>query len=270
MVRFVVLGLLVVAIIAGTVIGCGPRAQVAKDQILAKLDSVLGELDVKRKAIEIKQKELQSQLANVRERRIETEVRLEFVQKKKDAAQAAMDGMKGKLVKAQDLVEKAKEGGGTYTSEEGKTYSAEDIEKSARKVVTAFNKEKAKIDGLEASIKALQGSVEFLNAQESTSRDLMDKLAIKIDEIDSKKVAVDAVRDATSIGGDNKSMSESLAALEKEIDELSIGVETALRSEQSKLDDLASTNSAADELLTEPSNLDSISSELDAILNSGN
>ena len=99
----------------------------------------------------------------------------------------------------------------------------------------------------------------------------MDKLEGKIGEIDSKKVAIDAVRHATSVAGEDKSVSDRINALNKEIDEMFIDVETAMRVEESKLSELQSQTSSADELLAEPEDLNSTMAEIDALLgNDGN
>lgn len=269
MVRSLLAGFLILAVCTTSFTGCGARAEVAKDKILAKLDKVLGELDVKRKEIEIKQRELRKQLDDVRQRRIESKVRLENLMEKKKASETKLNGLKQKLAKVKALVDEAAASeDGTITREE-KTYSKADIEKSGQKVIAAFKAEQTRIGGMEAGIKALQDSFNFLQTQETTAVELMDKLAVKIEAIDAKKIAVDAVKEATSISGDTQSMNDSLADLEKDIEELSIDLETALRVEESKLADLDSSNSAADELLRETTNLDSLSSEIDDIL-SGN
>ena len=81
--RTAIIGVLAIALIAGvTIIGCGPRAQVAADKIVAQIDKVLGELNVKLKKVENAYAELQTSTEGMREKRIDAKVRLEKLQEK--------------------------------------------------------------------------------------------------------------------------------------------------------------------------------------------
>ncbi len=264
MVRIIILGALVLALIVGTVIGCGPRAGVAADKMIAQLDKVLGELDVKRKSIEQNQKKIQSEMRTLRDKRIGTEVRLEQLEKKKAASEDELAKSKANLKRLRDLIEEVQTSGSIEKN--GKTYTAEDLQKIAGETTRKYTSAEANVTNLQTSIEALTRSVNFLKTQESTSKELMDKLEGKISEIDSKKVAIDAVRHASSVAGDDKSVSDRINALNKEIDEMFIDVETAMRVEESKLTELQSQTSSADELLAEPQDLNATMAEIDALL----
>lgn len=249
-----------------TLAGCGARAEVAKDKILKRIDEALGELDVKRKEVELKKKELNSRLDDLRARRIKTEVTLESVNKQQELAEAAIEDLKGRLAKVQDLIKEAEASENGSIERDGKTYTAEQIEATGKRVIDEYKSEEARIQNRQTRIAALQQAYDFLVKQEDTARGLMEQLDQKISEIDAKKVAVDAVKEASTLSGDKMSINDSLADLQKEIDDLAIDVETALRFEQGKLADIESTTSAADELLTEPASLESLGSEIDALL----
>lgn len=253
--------------VAIATIGCA-EGEVAKDKIMKKLRDALGELDVKRKEIEFKQRELRTQLGDLRERRISAQVRLERLKEKKKAAEAKIESLRGTLAKVNSLVEQAKDAGGTL-EKDGVTYTAEDISKTAERQINNFKMANTKLQGLKSSVDALQGSYDYLVQQETKAKDLMEKLEIKISEIDAKKIAVDAVREATTISGDETSINDSIAALEKDIEEMAIDVETALRVEQDKLNELDTNTKNADALLTESPNLDSIGDSLKEILEGG-
>ena len=121
----------------------------------------------------------------------------------------------------------------------------------------------------DTSINALKGSVDFLKTQEKTANDLMSQLDTKIAEIDNKKIAVDAVRQATVLTGEEGSVNDKIEALNKEIDEMFVDVETALKVEEAKLTEMQTETSTADELLAEPTDLNATMAELDAILGTG-
>ena len=112
-------------------------------------------------------------------------------------------------------------------------------------------------------------NLDFLKTQEKTANDLMSQLDTKIAEIDNKKIAVDAVRQATVLTGEEGSVNDKIEALNKEIDEMFVDVETALKVEEAKLTEMQTETSTADELLAEPTDLNATMAELDAILGTG-
>ena len=266
MARFLILGLLVAGIITGAVIGCGPRAEVAKDKILAKIDSVLGELDVKRKKIEKKQKELQGKLNEFRKKQYAAEARLELMVEKKEESEKKIEEIRSSLEKLQEKTKSAVDG---KIELGGKSFTVDQFQEYTQSKITLFKSENTKLEGMKQGIAALSKSMDFLKSQAKTAKELMDKMAVKIQNIDAKKYAVDAVKQASVIGGETTSINDDLAALEKEIDDLSVDVEATLKLEQSKLDDLNNSTSEIDRLLKETPNLDALNSEIDDILGKG-
>ncbi len=267
--KYLLLGLLIVGVAVVSYVGCdgaGARAGVAKDAIIKKLDAALGELNVKRKKIEMKQTELQDKLATLREQRYRTEARLDLLRKKKGNSADALESMRGKVEQVKALVAKVKESSEGTIEKGGKTYTADDIQQTAEDVARMFKTEQTKLASLETSYKALEQSVAFLKQQETTSSSLMKDLKQKISEIDAKKIAVDAVRDSTSIAGDNKSIGEGLEAMAKEIEDLGVDVEAALRIETDRMQDMENTSSVADELLSAPADMQSTEDMLDKLL----
>jgi hypothetical protein len=99
---------------------------------------------------------------------------------------------------------------------------------------------------------------------------MLGKLDLKITEIKDKRVAIDAGKTANSLAGNDTSLSDKIGALSKEIDNMFVDVETTMRVEEGKLNDLKSQTISADELLTETgSDLDATMGEIDAILGKG-
>ena len=262
-----VVGLLLVVVVVGlvAVYGCGPRASVAGDKIVAQIDKVLGEMEVKKKKIEQDYRKLQSDMDNVRAQRIGTEVRLETLKKKQGNSAAEIDIIKGKMTRLSALVAEVKESGSIERN--GKTYTAEDLNKTAQELVEDYNKKKTEMEtNLKTSIDAMERSLEFLKKQETAGKQMMEQIATKMEEIDSRKVAMDAVKSATATAGGQTSITDKYQSLNKEIEDLFANVETAMRTEEEKLKDLESHTSTADELLAEPTDLDATMSQLDAIL----
>ena len=245
----------------------GARAGVAKDAIIKKLDAALGELNVKRKKIELKQTELQDKLAILREQMYRTEAKLELMEQKKTNSKAALDRIRGQVAQVSELVGKVRDSSEGTIERNGKTYTAAELTEAAQDVARMFESEQTNLKMLETSYNALEQSVVFLKNQESTSSKLMKDLQQKISEIDAKKIAVDTVRQSTTIAGDNKSISAGLETMAKEIEDLGVDVEAALRIETDRMQDLDNSSSAVDELLSAPSNdLQSTQDMLDKLL----
>jgi chromosome segregation ATPase len=265
--RFVGLLGLVAFVAIGAYVGCGPRGQVAMDKITDRLDRALGEMTIQRKNIENKQTELRKQLETVKEQRIKSEVKLELLADKKQKLESVLNEVKGKIEQVNDLLKEANSSESKSIARNGKTYSANDLQNAANEVAMRFRNEKAQLDATIAGHNALEASVAFLKKQEAEAARLMNELGIKISEIDAKKIAVDAVRDNSEfIAGDNKSISANLEALTKDIEKLGIDVETALRIETSKMNEIAKTDSVADDLLSQPPDLDATQKMLEDLL----
>lgn len=267
--RVIGLLLLVAAIAVGAYVGCGPRVEVAKDAIIKRLDQALGELNVKRKAIELKQNELDGKLGLLRENRYRAEARLELLASKKQKSEAAMESLKAKIQQVQALIKEVQGSTEGKITRGDKEYTTADIQQTAEEVAGMFKAEQVSLASLVTSYDALEGSVKFLKTQEENSSKLMRELSLKISEIDAKKIAVDAVRENTTLAGGNESIGKSLEAMSKEIEELGIDVEAALRIETDKMKELSNTNSKVDEILSEPTDLNSTEKMLDDLLKGG-
>ncbi len=257
--------LLVGVIGVAAYVGCGPRGQVAVDEITKRLDKALGELNVKRKSIENKQNQLQASLDELKADKYRAEARLDLLKEKQEKAKAAHEAAKAQGEQVIALMKEVGESGGEITRN-GKTYSAEEVGRTAERVIADIKNMEAKYKATVDGYNALSKSVEFLRAQESQAVKLMDELKHKISLIDDQKIAVDAVRDTRVSAGGNTSISGDLDKLSKEIEDLGVEIDAALRLETDKMNELTSRSSDADDLLTEPANLESTQKMLEDLL----
>ena len=267
MTRFLVIGGLVVAIAAVAIIGCGPRAQVAGKKIMDKIDKALGELDVKRQKIENKMNEVQTQMDEVKKGLYSTEARLEVLENKKKKSEEVIEDIKSKLVEVDKLVNEVKESEEKSIVRNGVTYSAEQVDSAAKQIIKDFELEQTKLSGLNTAYEALKESVAFLKDQKEKSSTMMTELEQKLAVIDSKKDALDTVRKNTILAGDNESISESLASLAEEIEELEISVNTDWNIQQDKMDEISSASTNIDDMLSSPDQLESTSAKIQELLN---
>jgi chromosome segregation ATPase len=253
------------------VIGCGPRAEVAKDKVLAQIDKVLGELNVKEKQIDSKRRELADEMQVVREKKFNAAVRLELLSKRQEASKQELEKLKQGLARGQPKMKEPQETGKIELN--GREVTAEELNRMAGELINRVKSKESEIGSQQTSIDALKRSADFLASQEKAAADMLGKLDLKISEIKDKKIAIDAVKSASSTVGNDSSINDKISSLSKEIDDMFVDVETAMRVEEAKLDELKNQTISADELLTETgSDLDATMSEIDAILgkNGGN
>lgn len=248
--------------------GCGARGEVVKDKVLAQLDKVLGELDVKEKEIEIKRRDLSTEMQAVREKKAQSEVRLELLTKKQEASKQDLQKLKQGLEKVQPKIEAARSQGKIELN--GKEITVEELNRMATELVSRVKSKGSEIQSQQTNIDALKRSSAFLISQENAAKDMLVKLDAKITEIKDKRIAIDAVRSANAFAGNDSSLTDKLNELSKDVDDMFVDVETSIRVEEEKLADLKNQSMSADILLTDPSSdIESTMSEIDAILGGG-
>lgn len=248
--------------------GCGARAEVAKDKLLAQLDKVLGELNVKAAEIDKKRRDLTGEMQVVREKKFNAAVRLELLTKKQETSKQELEKLKQGLARVQPKMEEAKTNGKIELN--GKEITADELNRMATDLINRVKSKESELGSQQTSIDALKRSADFLASQEKAAADMLGKLDLKITEIKDKKIAIDAVKSANSMVGNDTSINDKIASLSKEIDNMFVDVETAMRVEEAKLSELQNQTMSADELLTETgSDLDATISEIDAILGKG-
>lgn len=267
MTRFLVIGGLVVAIAAVAIIGCGPRAKVAGQKIMDKIDAALGELDIKRQSIADKMKEVQGQMDQVKKGLYSTEARLEVLGRKKTKSEEVITDIKSKLIEMDKLVNEVNESEDKSIVRNDKTYTAQEVDNAAKQIIKDFELEQTKLGGLNTAYEALKDSVSFLKDQKEKSTALMTELEQKLAVIDSKQDALDTVRKNTILAGNNDSISESLAKLSEEIEELEIGVTADWNIQKDKMDEISNKSTDIDDMLSTPDNLESTSAKIQELLN---
>lgn len=267
MTRFLVVGGLVIAIAAVAIIGCGPRVQVAGKKIMDKIDAALGELDVKRQKIANKMSEVQKQMDQVNKGLYTTEARLEILGKKKTTSESKLEEIKGKLVEVDALVKEVQGSSEKSIERNGRTFTADEVQKAADGIIKAFELEQTKLGGLNTAFTALNESVTFLKDQKTKSTAMKNELEQKLAEIDSKKDALDIVRKNTMLAGNNDTISESLAKLSEEIEEFEIGVTADWNMASDKMAEISNKSTDIDAMINAPDKLESTSDKIQELLN---
>jgi chromosome segregation ATPase len=270
MLRYLFAALLVVAIVVGAYVGCGPRAQVAGKKILKKIDDILGELDVQLQKVENKKNDLTNQTDAIKKKLYVTEARLEQMQEAQSAREAEAASLKSDLTQLQGYLSDAKSSGEVEIK--GQTISKDKLIGWATDKAKAYKRLKSSIESKGKLISVYEKNLSLYESQVKVSKDSLAKLNDQIDEIKAKKEALDDTRRATLLDGKTVSINDEFKDLTKEVDDLLVNVDANLKMENEKLEErIAEAESAAgsatlDELLDDKSDVDKTLSELEDLL----
>ena len=236
--KYVIVGFVLVAIGVATYIGCdGAKARVgvAQDKAIARIDELLGPLNVQQKKVEQAYEELEGHTAQLREKRIEAEVRLKAYTVKHDELTAKKEKLLGNLTKLKGYLNDAADSGSVEVS--GNTVTTEQLKALADEAVKQVKLVKDQQTKNAMISNAWAKNLDLLKKNESTSQTQLAKLDGQLDMIRSKKSALDGMREAATIAGPTESISDKFNDLTEEVEELLINIDTEFKIEEAKLDE---------------------------------
>lgn len=264
--------LLLVAVLIGGVYmlstgGC-TQAQVASDKVMDRINKWLGELDVKRKDISNQIGKLETDLENVRTKKVSAEVQLKQYQDKIEPAKKSIADIKAALALLQPHIKATAD-----VEINGKTWTPAKIQETVNALIADYEGLNRRLGGLEVSVKAFKQSYDLLASQQATADKSMTMLKEKLKEIDIKKEALDAMKTAQSIVGEGGSISDDFSKLEKDINDLFVDVETGMKVEAEKIAererDIETSTTNVDSILNELNAVDTTAAKLEEILGTG-
>ncbi|MEM9942789.1 MAG: hypothetical protein AAF939_14595 [Planctomycetota bacterium] len=257
-----------VAVLGAFYIGCGPRASVAADAAIQKIDDLLGPLNVKQKAVEQKLAKLESASENLRKKRIEAQVRLERLQKSKEDYESNAAKIKQDLKKLKTMLADAESEG--KVERNGKTFTVDQLNSFAESYIQKLKAVNDELKRNDTISNAWAKNFDVLSKQETTSAAQLKTLKSQLAEIQSKKSALDGMRQAATITGSNASISDEFNEVSKSVEELMINVDTEFAIEEAKLEERMAEMDAEvhdiDELLNNKADVSSTISDIDALL----
>jgi len=213
-----------------TLLGCGARGEVAKDNLLAKIDSILGEMDVKRKEIESSVSGFKDGIDGLRKAKIKAQVKQDQLERMVSPLEQKLQELDTSLGKLRDHL-----ASGEAAEIGGKSYSHEELKGMGDKVLAARKELVGQISGFKKSQESLQKAIDSLGRKQSEYEQRLAKLESQIAEIDSKTIALNAMKDASSaMGQSEKTLADNVDDLEEKVNELYADVEVELLSEDEK------------------------------------
>jgi len=268
MTRFLIIGGLVAAIAVGVVIGCGPRAKVFGKKIMDKVDKAIGELDIKMQKIEDEKNAIEKDLGKVQKSLYTSEAKLELLQGKKQKSEQLIATIKGRVQQLSDFISEAQSSADKSIDINGKTYSSKDLEQKGKDIASQFQRAQIELDGYKQRMDIYESSIKFLKEQESGATDMLADLDNKIKIIKTKRDTIESVRSDAILNADDTTLTERLAKLADEVDELDILSDVDFKIAQGDLDKINKDNTEADEIFKEAGGLDATQNMLQDILGS--
>lgn len=255
---------LTLLLLLGLVAGCGARAEVAKEKLLAKIDSMLGEMDVKRKEIEISVNALKEGIDGLRKAKIKAQVKGDQVKRQAAPFEEKLKSLDTTLSKLRDHL-----ASGEAAEIGGKTYSPDELKAMGDKVLAVRKELVAQIEGFQKSQMSLQKVVDSLDRKQTEYQQSLSRLESQIAEIDSKSIALKAMKDASAAMGEtDKTLAANVDDLENKVNDLYSDVEAELLAEDEEWNETATTEEidAVDAFITATQEPTDTLAEIDKIL----
>jgi hypothetical protein len=154
----------------------------------------------------------------------------------------------------------------------GKEISIEQLKSLADGIVKQIKLLKDQVVKNDVIAAAWAKNLEILKKNDDTSKAQLAKLENQLDQIRSKKSALDAMKEAATIAGPGASISDKFNELTADVDELLVNIDTEWAIEEAKLDERIADVQAdslvtLEELLDDKTDISTTMSEIDKLLN---
>ena len=268
--KYLLLGLLILAVAVVSYIGCGgPRVGVAKDAAIKKIDELLGPLNVKQKEVELAYDKLKNAAGDLRNKRIEAQVRLKSLNEKKIEYDEQKTKLISDLTKLREMLSDAEPSGSITRN--GREIPIAQLKTLADATTKKLRLVKDQINRNDVIAAAWAKNLDLLKKNDETSSKQLKKLEGQLDQIRSKKSALDAMKEAATIAGPGTSISDKFNDLTASVDELLVNIDTEFAIEEAKLDERIAEvdldeSLSLEELLDDKTDVSSTLSEIDALL----
>ena len=256
----------VVGIVAGG--GCGARMQVFGDKIISKVDKALGALDVKLKKVKNERDAIAADLKKVENSLYTSRAKFDLLTDKKKNAQNKIEGIKANVAQLSDFLSQAAAAEDKSIEINRKTYTLQVLEGKAKDIKNQFDRANIELDGYEQRLEIYTASVGFLSDQQEKAEALLSDLNNKISIIEERRSTIVSVQQDALMNTDDKSLTERLAKLADDVENLDIETDVEFQIAQDDLEKISKDNGQADDIFTESEGVENTQRMLQDILGS--
>ena len=204
--------------------GCGIRAQIAKEKVIERIDSILGTMDVQRKEIEVSVDAFEDALLDLRKAKVKAQVKRDQIARKISLSENSISGhdnalrqMKVQLTSASDV------------QSNERSYSKSELSELTRRVLQQREVSAVQRTGFQQAEKCLSNVVAMLDSKQTEYQGKLLAIKHQLSIIDSNWLALKAMQDAAkTMDVTNESFSQNVAKLEEKVENLYAEVEAEL------------------------------------------
>jgi chromosome segregation ATPase len=225
---------------------------VAKDKVIEKINEMLGKLDVQQKEIEIAFNDVTKRTDAMEEQMYTAKANIKNLERKRDEFQNSEDTLRKELEQLKPLLAEAAASESKSIEKNGKVQSLDVLKTLTDARVKKFNRNKELMAANQTILDTWTKNYNILKKNTDVSKKQLDQLATRIEEIENKKIALDAMVKSASIAAPGVSLSDEFDKLTANVDDLLVKVDAKLEMEGDKIDDrIAEMSDLADESLSE-------------------
>jgi chromosome segregation ATPase len=231
-IRMVIMAVVAVGILTVGVKAFRVRAEVAGARLTEKIDHFLGELDVKQKEVQLDMTKFRTGLTHLHKAQVKLQVQCAQMENRTapvtDRIQAIDQALK---------IVREKLSSNQPTSIAGTEYQPHQLQEFARKMLQDRDRDAAVLDGYRKSLENLRQVSGTLKTKQTEYQNRLTGIENQFALMDSRQTALLAMREAaSSIGGNDQTLVENAAELERKVSDLYAGVEAELAAETARWD----------------------------------
>ena len=208
-------------------VGCGPRAEIAREQVISKIDSILGDMKVKRREIEHSVAGFKEGIKGLSKAKIKAQVQSDLLQRKSELVAEDVEKIDSTLKTLRGHLTSA-----TPIQVAGRKYGRPELDGMAQRVLRQRKEHVMRLDGFRAAQARLDRVAGTLEGKQSAYEQTLAGITSQLTVIDSNRIALKAMQDvARAMDGAEAGLAASVTELEEKVNDLYAEVEAELRTE---------------------------------------
>jgi chromosome segregation ATPase len=246
-----------------TIAGCGVRAEVARDNVMRRIDSMLGTMEVKRKEIDASVDKLHDAIAQLRKAKIKAHVQRDQLRRKHSSLLTKVEGFDDTLRGIREQL-----ADGESVRVDGTTHQATEVTLTATRIMREREALVSQSTGYQIAIDRLGKVISTLEGRQSDYEIRLDEIKHQLSVIDSNRVALTAMQEAAAImDGHDASFAKGVLSLEEKVNDLFVDVEAGLMEEDYRWESEGLVS--AEQLAAATISADELSRQIDSIVAAG-
>lgn len=204
--------------------GFGPRVAVVQENVLKKIDVLIGESEVKRKQVEQGIANGERALQPLAEGKIRAKVEADQLQRKIDEVERKISDAEASLKTLQTYLTK-----GQSVELAGRTYTIDDLNIQARKVIDAHKTLTVEIQSMKTAYGKLLERANTLEKRHDQAKHNLVTMKSQISQIDTNIVLLNSMKQARQAAGDGgTTLAANFEKLQSDINALDARIQTEI------------------------------------------